>query len=282
MGSTQTDLAKTQGVDRMALFQLRYFITIAETQSFTQDGRAFLPLAQNVLAKADEAQQMMKERLGVAAGEVSFGTIPTIAAYAVPQILSSFHRNFPGIRVHLLEAGGAALERSVLDRKSDFAIVSDVTVPEALDVIPLLAEELILAVPAHHPLADSESVRLHDLEKEELVMLGGDFALAGQVTKACREAGFEPQVSYETGSMESVKSFVAHDLGIAVVPKLAVRTLTDDRISPVPFAESLTRNLNLIRGKDRHATVAARTLMIHARSTLLSEFTEVGTVIDVR
>src|SRR5665811_2394619 len=242
----------------MELFQLRYFITIAETQSFTQaahrlhlsqpalshqikqlenelgarlfnrtsrrvdltqDGRAFLPLAQNVLSKAGEAQQKMKERLGVAAGEVSFGTIPTIAASAVP---------------------------------------------------------------AHHPLADSESVRLHDLEKEELVMLGGDFALAGQVTKACREAGFEPQVSYETGSMESVKSFVAHDLGIAVVPKLAVRTLTDDRISPVPFAESLTRNLNLIRGKDRHATVAARTLMIHARSTLLSEFTEVGTVIDVR
>src|SRR5665811_31156 len=140
----------------MELFQLRYFITIAETQSFTQaahrlhlsqpalshqikqlenelgarlfnrtsrsvdltqDGRAFFPLAQNVLAKADEAQQMMKERLGVAAGEVSFGTIPTIGAYAVPQILSSFRRNFPGIRVHLLEAGGAALERSVLDRK---------------------------------------------------------------------------------------------------------------------------------------------------------------------
>lgn len=305
----------------MELSQLRHFVTIAETQSFTeaahrlhlsqpalsyqikqlenelgarlfnrtsrkvdlsQDGKAFLPLAQSVLAKADEAQQMMKERLGVATGEVSFGTIPTVGAYAVPQMLAGFRRNFPGITVNLLEAGGPGLERGVLDRKMDFAIVSDTDAPDALDVTPLVAEELMLAVPVHHELAGTASVHLRDLEREEFIMLGGDFALATQIINACREAGFEPQVAYHTGSMESVKSFVAHDLGVAIVPKLALQTPVDERVSAVPFSEPFTRTLNLITGKDRHTTVAARTLMVHIRSTLLSDFPEVGTPVKVR
>ncbi|MHB1344453.1 MAG: LysR family transcriptional regulator [Thermoleophilia bacterium] len=299
----------------MELNQLRYFTAVAETKNFTAaatrlhvsqpalsykikqlenelgarlfhrtsrkvsltvDGRTFLPLAQAVLLKAEEAVRVMEERLGVVTGKVRFGCIPSAAAYIVPPALASFSRNFPGIEVSLMEAGAGRLERAVLDGSADFAIVSDPNAPDSLEVTPLLAEELFLVAPSHHPLAQRTSVSLRELADEPLVMLGPSFTLGPQVMDFCRKAGFEPRVAYETGALESVKSFVRNELGLAILPKMAFPSADADTLTLVPFTEPLSRQLNLVRSKDRYVTVAARALMVHVRSTILSTFSSVG------
>jgi len=92
----------------------------------------------------------------------------------------------------------------------------------------------------------------------------------------CRKAGFEPRVAYETGALESVKSFVRNELGLAILPKMAFPSTDADTLTLVPFTEPLSRQLNLVRSKDRYVTVAARALMVHVRSTILSTFSSVG------
>jgi DNA-binding transcriptional LysR family regulator len=293
----------------MELAQLRYFTAVADTLSFTEaaaklhisqpalsyqikhlenelgarlfdrtsrrvsltvDGRAFLPLAQAVLLKAEEAVRVMEERLGVVTGSVHFGCIPSAAAYIVPPILASFSRNWPGIEVNLMEAGASELERDVLDGTADFAIISAPHAPELLEVTPLIEEELLLVVPLLHPLGERETVTLRDLEGEPLVMLGGTFTLGPYVLDLCRHAGFEPRVAYETGALESVKSFVRNGLGVAVLPKMGLRGSEQDAVVTVPFSDGLVRRLNLIRSRDRYATVAARTLMVHVQASVLA------------
>lgn len=304
----------------MELTQLRYFIAVADTRNFTEaaarlhvsqpalsyqikrlenelgarlfdrtsrkvnltlDGRTFLPLAQAVLAKADEAVRAMEERLGVETGQVNLGCIPSAGAYIVPTILATFRRSFPGITVRVFEAGANLLERGVLDGEIDFAIVSTPGSPENLEVTPLLAEELLLVVPHHHPLAERSAVSLRDLQHEPLIVLGGAFTLGAILIDACRRAGFEPQVAYETGTLESVKSFVRHDLGVAVLPRLAMQGPPDGVLVTVPFREPLSRELTMIKAKDRYTTVAARALMVHVRATVLSTFADVGRPLSV-
>src|SRR5665811_1658416 len=276
----------------MELAQLRYFTAVADTLSFTEaaarlhvsqpalsyqikhlenelgarlfdrtsrrvaltvDGRAFLPLAQAVLLKTEEAARVMEERLGVITGSVRFGCIPSVAAHVVPPILASFARNWPGIRVTLLEAGASDVERSVLDGSADFAIVPDPHAPELLEVTPLIEEDLLVVLPHLHPLAEREAISLRELANEPLIILGGAFTLGPYVVELCRRAGFEPQVAYETGALESVKGFVRNGLGIAVLPKMALQPADEDTMTVVPFVERLTRRLNLIRSKDRYA-----------------------------
>lgn len=294
----------------MELVQLRYFVSVAETMSFTEaaaklhvsqpalsyqikqlenelgarlldrtsrkvslslDGRVFLPLARAVLSKADEASRVMRERLGVATGEVAFGSISSVATHFVPAILAQFSQNYPGIRVHLHEAGSASLEQGVIDGTIDFAILGTPTRPSVLEVTHLLDEELLLVVPKRHRLSQREAVRMRELEKEEFIMLGSYFTLASEVKALCRRAGFEPKVLYEVGSMESMLSFARNGLGVTVVPRLALladREVED--LSIVSFEEPLTRTLNLVRAKDRYATVATRALMVHVRANMLA------------
>ncbi|HZJ02614.1 MAG TPA: LysR family transcriptional regulator [Thermoleophilia bacterium] len=254
----------------------RLFDRTSRKVSLTVDGSTFLPLAQTVLLKAEEATRVMEERLGVVTGSVRFGCIPSAAAYLVPPILASFAHNWPGIQVTLVETGAGDLERSVLDGSADFAIISDPHAPELLEVTELMEEDLLLVLPHSHRLAHHDTVSVRELEHEPLIILGGAFTLGPQVLDLCRHAGFEPRVAYETGALESVKSFVRNGLGIAVLPRMGLNSADEATLTFVPFAERVTRRLNLIRSKDRYATVASRTLMVHVRAAILSDHGSLG------
>jgi len=286
----------------MELSQLKYYVTIAETLSFTKaadllrvsqpalsyqmrrleielgtklfdrehrkialtpDGRLFLPLAQSVLLRADEAVRILREHLGVEAGEVRMGANPSMAAYVLPSLLSSFRRDFPRVSVHLLEGGDLELQHAVVDGTVDFAVVTAPGSPQTLEVVPLGAEELLLAVPVAHRLADREVVNLRELTNEDFVFPTVSFNVTAQFIDACRRVGFEPKVSYQTGSFESVKGFVREGLGISTLPRMAHEAGGNEGIAMIRIEEAPTRELNLICGKDRSTTGVARALMHH-------------------
>ena len=55
---------------------------------------------------------MLKEHLGVEAGEVHMGSNPSVAAYVLPSLLASFRRDFPRVTVQLLEGGDLELQHA--------------------------------------------------------------------------------------------------------------------------------------------------------------------------
>src|SRR5258707_7345096 len=106
----------------------------------------------------------------------------------------------------------------------DFAGVTQPIRPPALETLPLLEEELLLAVPRHHPLADGHRrVRLAQLRDEPFVMLReGTYDLRDQTLSACRKAGFEPQVALDGSEMDSMLRFVAAGMGLAILPEMVL------------------------------------------------------------
>ncbi len=291
----------------MELSQLKYYVTIAETLSFTKaagvlrvsqpalsyqmrqleielgtklfsrahrkialtpDGQLFLPLAQIVLYRADEAMRVMKEHLGVEAGEVRMGANPSMAAYVVPRLLASFRRDFPRVTVQLEEGGDLELQRAVIDGTIDFAVVTAPGVPQTLDVTPLGADEVLLAVPAQHRLAGRTTVNLAELAEEEFVFPTKSFNIYAQFVDACRRAGFEPKVAYQTGSFESVRGFVREGLGISTLPRMARDVGGNDGVVMIDIEEAPARELNLIRARDRSLTGVTRALIAHVISNL--------------
>ncbi|MBC7293059.1 MAG: LysR family transcriptional regulator, partial [Thermoleophilia bacterium] len=181
----------------MELLQLKYFVTIAQTLSYTtaaeilhvsqpalsyqmrrleqelgtplfrragrritltSDGETFLPLAQAVLLRADEAVRVLREHLGMEAGEIRLGCNPSVATYVIPGLLASFRQNFPRVRVQVIEGGDVQLQQQVVEGTIDFAIVTAPGSLRSLQVIPLLAEELMLVVPLQHRFANRLAV----------------------------------------------------------------------------------------------------------------------------
>lgn len=291
----------------MELIQLRYYVTIAEVMSFTSaaqllhvsqpalsyqikrleeelgtrlfnrggrkitltsDGELFLPLAQAVLLRANEAFRVLRERQGAEVGEVRMGCNPSVATYLVPGPLAAFRRDHPLVRVEILEGGDLDLQQSVQQGSIDFAILTAPGSPQTLDVVPLGSESLFLIAPPGHPVAAHESVDLASLAHEEFIFAGNAFNVTSQTIEACRRAGFEPKVTYRAASLETVKNLVRQGLGLSLMPQIALEGSGSQNLVVVGVKGGLSRELNLISGKDRAITRAAEALMAQLRSSL--------------
>lgn len=291
----------------MELSQLRYFVNIAETLSFTRaaelvhvsqpalsyqmrrledelgcrlfdrkgrgialtpDGELFLPLAQTVLARAAEAVRVLRESAGDEVGEVRMGGNSSVATYLVPTLLASFHQVFPKVRVEVFEGGDLELQQRVHSGAIDFAVVTAPGSPQTLDVVRLGTEALLVATPLGHRLAGRASIDLAELAFEDFVLPTGAFNLATQLVDACRRAGFEPRVAYRAGSAEAIKNFVRMGLGISIAPSGALSGPAREGLAALAVEGGLTRELSLIRARDRAMTRAAQVLMAHVRASV--------------
>jgi DNA-binding transcriptional LysR family regulator len=92
--------------------------------------------------------------------------------------------------------------------------------PRALSVTPLLREDLVLLLPAGHPLAAAGEVRLDELADATWVTTRQGTDGATCLQRLCAEAGFEPRVSYRSNDYDVIRGFVRSGLGIALVPVL--------------------------------------------------------------
>jgi len=283
----------------MELIQLRYFVSIAETLSYTvaaerlhvsqpalsyqmrqlqreigttlferkgrrialtPDGELFLPMAQSVLLRADEAVRVLRENLGIEAGEVRMGCNPSVATYLAPGLIAEFRRNYPRVRVDLSEGGDSDLQQMVQRGIIDFAVVTAPGAPKTLDVTPLGAEDLLIILPPDHHLAGHDALGLSDLALEDWVLPNDSYNLTLLVAAACRRKGFELKLAYRTGTIEAVKNFVRQGLGVSILPSISLRGPSAQGLRVIAVDGGLTRDLHLVRGKDRSMTRAARAL----------------------
>jgi DNA-binding transcriptional LysR family regulator len=92
----------------------------------------------------------------------------------------------------------------------------------------LLTESMNVALPPDHPLADRSKVKMADL-RDAVWLSGYSPSSCGElVLRACRDAGFEPRVGFESDDYQVLQGFVAAGLGVTLLPDLALPTMRSD------------------------------------------------------
>jgi len=233
--------------------------------TLTEAGTLFLRHTRAILQQLEEARVEVQELSGLRKGTLAVGAPPSVGTHLFPRALAAFSRQHPGIALTFREGGSRTLLQLLEDGDVDLAVVIQPIRHPALETLPLLEEELLLAVPREHPLASGKRrVRLAELKTESFVLLReGAYDLRDQTLAACRRAGFEPRVALDGGEMDSVLRFVAAGLGIAILPEM-VMTDVDPRTGPVSVrlqSPRLSRSLVMARRRDRYFSAAAQEFM---------------------
>ena len=233
------------------------FDRVGRRVRLTEAGEALLPHARAVIAQVEAARAAMAERVGLRRGLATIGAPPTVGTNLLPAALAAFNRRYPGIELRLREAGVSTLLEQLAAGLADIAVVTLPVDDPNLAVAPLFTEELVLAVAAHHSLAESEGVELASLAAEPFVLSPPNYELRDATVDACRRAGFAPHVVLDGGEMDTLLRFVAAGLGVALVPRLALVGQRD--IAAVPISDQrLSRSLAIVWRDDRVASPAAR------------------------
>lgn len=227
--------------------------------SLTAAGEVLLPYARTVLADCEAARLGVRDLQGLRRGHLAVGATPSLVTNVLPPVLVRFHQLYPGVSLQLHEAGSGDLVALLGQGRLDLALVI-LPVPHAwVRTVTLFDEELVLAVPRTHPLAERERIRVADLDRLPLVMFRDGYDLREATLAACREAGVRPTLALEGGEMDGVLALAAAGLGAAVVPAGVVGE--DARLRAVRFdAPGLRRTVGLATRADRTPSRATRVL----------------------
>jgi LysR family transcriptional regulator, cyn operon transcriptional activator len=229
----------------MELRQLRYFLSVAETEHLTKSAAALfvtqstlshglrqledelgielfdrigrgLKISQAGLAfkgyvgravQEIESGRMELARLnGMQTGDLTVGVIPTFMDSLVPPIVARFTALHPGIHVSVRDLRADVIADLLAAGRLDVGIAFHPVPRHDIDAQHLFSERLLLLVSGTHPLYRRRSVRMSALDNLPLCLLPRSFATRRMLEEAFREAKVTPQVRVE---MESVSATIA-------------------------------------------------------------------------
>jgi len=161
----------------------------------TTAGERFLPAARKVLAAEDAARALAAELASPAAPILRLGTITGLGE-RLDRILDAYQRHAPAVRVELHSAPVQERLARLTDGRLDAAFVRGAIPEDSADLrfLPLRPDELVVALPARHPLAAQTELDLADLAGLPLRLTErrNHPTLVDLVLTACHQAGFQP------------------------------------------------------------------------------------------
>ena len=191
----------------------------------TGAGEALAARATQVLEVLGSARADLDRLSGAVAGPVSIASVASVAATLVSDAVSRLRTERPDITVSLVSAEPERGLGLLLSGDVDLAVVDEydyvpLALPEGAVVRELGSEPLVLVRPAGA--RPRRAPALRDLADAMWVMPPEDAACGRAVRAACRTAGFEPRVAWQTDDMLLLVRAVADGHGVAVLPRRSV------------------------------------------------------------
>lgn len=236
------------------LYQLRYFLAIVETGSFTKAakrvrvsqptlsagvrkleaalgvplfdrtsrrvfltsaGTRFVERARAILSEVQRAQSEIADATQPR-DVLRLGVLTTIAAHSVERLIRDFLRAHTGTIVELYEGTERELKNRLDAGQLDLALTLER--PERRGLSEVLYEEgYSVAIAAHHPLAKKPSLHVTELAEEPSIVRTRCEVLS-ETSRFFTRHNVRPRLVYRTENDERALCMVGAGLGITVMP----------------------------------------------------------------
>lgn len=238
----------------MELHQIRHFIAIVETGSFTKGahraavsqpaisasiakleaeldvklfdrrrspvvptaaGERLLEVALNIL----HACNLVKAELKALAApqHLRIGVLQSLSSRHVSEMLSSFRRANPHVAIEVTDGAGDQLVEFLTEQKLDTTLtILDGEASKFASRV-LFKEPYVLAVAEDHRFAERKNVKLSDLYDEPFIVRTGRDRFQ-DASNALVSRGVKIRVVYKTDQIDRALALVASGIGVAFIP----------------------------------------------------------------
>jgi LysR family hydrogen peroxide-inducible transcriptional activator len=203
-------------------------VTLVERQpkrvALTETGQKVVERARRALQEADAIVDLGKTDRDPLAGALKLALIPTVGPYLLPHVVGPLRRALPRLKLMLYEYQTGPLLEKLRDGELDLGILALPVPADGLETAALYDEPFTVAMPANHPLAERERIRLDDLRGETLLLLEDGHCLRDQALEVCSRVRLNQEQDYRATSLETLRQMVAAGHGITLLPELAAAT----------------------------------------------------------
>ena len=225
----------------------------------TPAGRDAAERARRIVSEVEQMKEGARRSQDPEAGTVRLGIFPTLGPYLLPHVIPRLRARFPHLELLLVEEKSDVLLSRLHDGKLDAALLALPVHDDQLHSQFLFEEPFLLAVPENHPLAQRDSLSLRELSDQKLLLLEDGHCLREQALEVCRLSGANEKSEFRATSLETLRQMVAANVGMTLLPILAVKP---------PVARS--QSIHLLGFSDSHPS--RQIAMLWRRSSAMGDF----------
>ena len=191
----------------------------------TDAGRLRVAHAREVLQRLEAAEAAL-EQADAISGSLRVGAFQTAAQGLVVPAFAALSERHPQLACELHDHEAETALPLLRSGRLDLVVAEEYEhAPRprepTLERHELGLDELVVAISARHPLARrSAPLALADLAQEPWATPWEDTAYAAMITRACRAAGFEPDVRHRVTDLHTLLDLARGGLAVTLVPAL--------------------------------------------------------------
>lgn len=267
------EMALTQPAVSLQIRQLEellgqpLFDYIGKKLYLTDAAEALLLASADIFGRLESLDMQLADLQGSLQGQLSLA-VESSAKYFVPHLFAAFRREYPEVNLQLVVVNHAQALKRLSANRDDLLIMSLVPPEMSLEFLPFLNNPIIAVAPPDHPLCSQGPLTLQDLTAWPLLIREPGSGTRQACEEYCHQKRAHFAHSLEVGSMEGQREGVIAGLGLALLPRHAVRReLECGALRELPVAElPLLHSWCLVHPRGKYLSPVAQAFFAFVRN----------------
>lgn len=186
----------------------------------TTEGEIFYKSARQMMLNYKEEALELSSMLKSKKGTLCVGIPPVTITACFSPIIYQYRYLYPDIHLKISEVGANGVLSLLKDGTLDVGVlVKPFEDDDYVKMPPLIISEAVLLVSKTHRLAKDASVSFSQLKGERFMIITSDYMLHDSIINKCLQAGFKPDIRFESSQWDLLVEMVAINHGISILPK---------------------------------------------------------------
>jgi DNA-binding transcriptional LysR family regulator len=208
----------------------------------------------------------------VETGEVTLAANPTTGIYMLPDVVASFRKRYPCVRINLSILKSREAIEDILDWKLDFGIIEidPADLPLGLDYEVVNNDELILVVSPGHVWSERREIDPADLRDGVLILREPGSGHREAVDHAFAHLGYSVTPLLTVPDSEVIKQMAIKGVAATMIPAMSIQNeLISGELIHIPVKGLEIRpQLSMIWREDKQFSPAAEAFREMTRNEL--------------
>ena len=216
-----------------SLYQVRLFNRLGNKISLTEAGRVLLEYSERILAEYRRLDYSMHLLHNEYSGQLRLGASTTIAQYVLPPILAEYTRQYPKIKLTLIETNSRNVEQALQEHSIDLGMVEGVFRLPNLRYEAFLCDELVPVSSIQEGGEPEEEISFEEFRQIPLILRERGSGTLDAIEAVLAEKGVKLSslnVRMHLGSTEGIKSFLKHSPCLGIVSIFAIRRELEENV----------------------------------------------------
>ena len=226
----------------------------------TAAGTAFLQYANEILSLMEQAKESL-HCSPFPRGVLKVAGIHSLCASFLPQRIKAYESDYPAVKIEIVTGVVGEVLEQVRKGNADIAFYMDFE--EAENDLTVAYQEknpLLFVCGNDNRLANIRNLTLSDIVNEPFIATEKDCCYRKKLEQLFLSQELEPNIYFATGNTDIIKKFVENNIGIALLPEIAVRTeLAEQKLTRLDMNEIMPEAvIRLVYHKNKWVTPTIR------------------------